>query len=53
MGMMFQKGGLFSDLTVFENVAFPILEHTKLPQDVVHDLVLMKLNAVDCAARTA
>ena len=46
MGMMFQKGGLFSDLTVFENVAFPILEHTKLPQDVVHDLVLMKLNAV-------
>ena len=46
MGMMFQKGGLFSDLTVFENVAFPILEHTKLPQDVVHDLVLMKLHAV-------
>ena len=46
MGMMFQKGGLFSDLTVFENVAFPIREHTKLPEDVVHDLVLMKLNAV-------
>ena len=46
MGMMFQKGGLFSDLSVFENVAFPIREHTKLPEDIVHDLVLMKLNAV-------
>ncbi len=46
MGMMFQKGGLFSDLTVFENVAFPIREHTKLPEDVIHDLVVMKLNAV-------
>jgi len=46
MGMMFQKGGLFSDLTVFENVAFPIREHTKLPEDIVHDLVLMKLHAV-------
>jgi len=46
MGMMFQKGGLFSDLSVFDNVAFPIREHTKLPEDVVHDLVLMKLNAV-------
>ena len=46
MGMMFQKGGLFSDLTVFENVAFPIREHTKLPEEIIHDLVLMKLNAV-------
>jgi len=46
MGMMFQKGGLFSDLTVFENVAFPIREHTRLPEDIVHDLVLMKLHAV-------
>jgi phospholipid/cholesterol/gamma-HCH transport system ATP-binding protein len=46
MGMMFQKGGLFSDLTVFDNVAFPIREHTKLPEDMVHDLVLMKLHAV-------
>jgi phospholipid/cholesterol/gamma-HCH transport system ATP-binding protein len=46
MGMMFQKGGLFSDLTVFENVAFPIREHTHLPEAVVHDLVLMKLHAV-------
>lgn len=46
MGMMFQKGGLFTDLTVFENVAFPIREHTNLPDEVIHDLVLMKLNAV-------
>jgi phospholipid/cholesterol/gamma-HCH transport system ATP-binding protein len=46
MGMMFQKGGLFSDLSVFENVAFPIREHTRLPEAIVHDLVLMKLHAV-------
>jgi phospholipid/cholesterol/gamma-HCH transport system ATP-binding protein len=46
MGMMFQKGGLFSDMTVFENVAFPIREHTSLPEAIVHDLVLMKLHAV-------
>ena len=46
MGMMFQKGGLFSDLTVFENVAFPIREHTHLPEPLIHDLVLMKLHAV-------
>lgn len=46
MGMMFQKGGLFSDLTVFENVAFPMREHTDLPGEVLHDLVVMKLNAV-------
>src|SRR6476659_2852534 len=46
MGMMFQKGGLFTDLSVFENVAFPIREHTRLPEDVIHDLVIMKLNAV-------
>jgi phospholipid/cholesterol/gamma-HCH transport system ATP-binding protein len=46
MGMMFQKGGLFTDLTVFENVAYPVREHTKLPEDMIHDLVVMKLNAV-------
>jgi phospholipid/cholesterol/gamma-HCH transport system ATP-binding protein len=46
MGMMFQRGGLFSDLTVFENVAFPIREHTKLPEDIIRDLVVMKLHAV-------
>jgi phospholipid/cholesterol/gamma-HCH transport system ATP-binding protein len=46
MGMMFQKGGLFSDLSVFENVAFPVREHTKLPEEVIHDLAVMKLHAV-------
>ncbi len=46
MGVMFQKGGLFTDLTVFENVAYPIREHTRLPEAVIHDLVLMKLHAV-------
>jgi phospholipid/cholesterol/gamma-HCH transport system ATP-binding protein len=46
MGVMFQKGGLFTDLSVFENVAYPIREHTKLPEDIIHDLVLMKLHAV-------
>ncbi len=46
MGMMFQVSGLFSDLSVFENIAYPMREHTDLPEDVIHDLVLMKLNAV-------
>ncbi|HEX4332567.1 MAG TPA: ABC transporter ATP-binding protein [Usitatibacter sp.] len=46
MGMMFQLGGLFTDLSVFENIAFPIREHTRLPESVIHDLVLMKLQAV-------
>ncbi|MBL8472960.1 MAG: ABC transporter ATP-binding protein [Rhodocyclaceae bacterium] len=46
MGMMFQAGGLFSDLTVFDNVAFAVREHTDLPEDLIYDLVLMKLNAV-------
>jgi phospholipid/cholesterol/gamma-HCH transport system ATP-binding protein len=46
MGVMFQKGGLFSDLSVFDNIAFPIREHTRLPEDVVRDLVVMKLHAV-------
>lgn len=46
MGVMFQKGGLFSDLSVFENVAYPIREHTALPEAIIHDLVLMKLHAV-------
>jgi phospholipid/cholesterol/gamma-HCH transport system ATP-binding protein len=46
IGMMFQKGGLFSDLTVFENIAFPMREHTELPESIISDLVKMKLNAV-------
>jgi len=46
MGMMFQVSGLFSDLSVFDNVAYPMREHTDLPEDVIHDLVLMKLHAV-------
>ena len=46
MGMLFQFGALFSDLTVFENVAFPLREHTDLPEALIRDIVLMKLNAV-------
>jgi phospholipid/cholesterol/gamma-HCH transport system ATP-binding protein len=46
MGMLFQSGALFSDLSVFENVAFPLREHTELPESVIRDLVLMKLQAV-------
>ena len=46
MSMLFQFGALFTDLTVFENVAFPLREHTRLPQTMVRDLVLMKLEAV-------
>jgi len=46
MGVLFQFGALFTDLTVFDNVAFPLREHTKLPESMIRDLVLMKLNAV-------
>ena len=46
MGMLFQSGALFSDLSVFENVAFPLREHTKLSDSMIKDLVLMKLQAV-------
>jgi phospholipid/cholesterol/gamma-HCH transport system ATP-binding protein len=46
MGMLFQFGALFADLSVFENVAFPLREHTTLPEGMVRDIVLMKLNAV-------
>ena len=46
IGMLFQFGALFTDLTVFENVAFPIREHTNLPEALIHDLVVMKLHAV-------
>ena len=46
MSMLFQFGALFTDLTVFENVAFPLREHTQLPESMIRDLVLMKLEAV-------
>jgi phospholipid/cholesterol/gamma-HCH transport system ATP-binding protein len=46
MGMLFQFGALFTDLSVFDNVAFPLREHTDLPDSLIHDLVVMKLHAV-------
>jgi phospholipid/cholesterol/gamma-HCH transport system ATP-binding protein len=46
MGMLFQFGALFTDLTVFDNVAFPLREHSGLPESLIRDIVLMKLNAV-------
>lgn len=46
IGMLFQSSALFTDLSVFENVAFPLRVHTNLPDDMIRDLVLMKLNAV-------
>ena len=46
MGMLFQLGALFTDLSVFENVAFPLREHTQLSESLIRDLVSMKLNAV-------
>ncbi len=46
MGMLFQFGALFTDMDVFENVAFPLREHTDLPEELIRDIVLMKLHAV-------
>ena len=46
MGILFQFGALFTDLSVFENVAFPLREHTRLPEALLRDIVLMKLEAV-------
>jgi len=46
IGMLFQFGALFTDMTVFENIAFPMREHTDLPDPLIRDLVLMKLHAV-------
>lgn len=46
MGMLYQFGALFTDLTAFENVAFPLREHTNLPESIIRDMVLLKLNAV-------
>jgi len=45
-GMLFQFGALFTDISVFENIAFPMREHTELDEELIRDLVLMKLNAV-------
>jgi len=46
MGMLFQSGALLTDISVFDNVAFPLREHTNLPESMIRDLVLMKLQAV-------
>ncbi|MFC4250949.1 MAG: ABC transporter ATP-binding protein [Sinimarinibacterium flocculans] len=46
MGMLFQHGALLTDLTVFDNVAFPLREHSRLPEPLIRDIVLMKLEAV-------
>jgi len=46
MGILFQTGALFTDLNVFDNVAFPLREHTQLSEEMIRDLVLMKLQAV-------
>jgi phospholipid/cholesterol/gamma-HCH transport system ATP-binding protein len=46
IGVLFQSGALFTSLNVYENVAFPLREHTELPEEMIHDLVLMKLQAV-------
>jgi phospholipid/cholesterol/gamma-HCH transport system ATP-binding protein len=46
MGMLFQFGALFTDMSVYDNVAFQMREHTDLPEELIHDLVLMKLNSV-------
>ncbi|MEO6697310.1 MAG: ATP-binding cassette domain-containing protein [Gammaproteobacteria bacterium] len=46
MGMLFQSGALLTDLNVYDNIAFPLREHTQLPEPLIRDLVLMKLQAV-------
>ena len=46
MGMLFQFGALFTDMSVFDNVAFPLREHTHLSEGLIRDIVLMKLDAV-------
>jgi len=51
MGMMFQQSGLFTDLSVFENAAYPYREHTDLPESMIRDLVLLKCRRSACVAR--
>jgi phospholipid/cholesterol/gamma-HCH transport system ATP-binding protein len=46
MSMLFQSGALFTDMTVFDNIAFPLREHTKLPESLIHTVVMLKLQAV-------
>ncbi|MGJ8680676.1 ATP-binding cassette domain-containing protein [Paraglaciecola sp.] len=46
MSMLFQSGALFTDMTVFDNVAFPLREHTKLAESIIHTIVMLKLQAV-------
>ena len=46
MSMLFQSGALFTDMSVFDNIAFPLREHTKLSESVIHTIVLLKLQAV-------
>ena len=46
MGFLFQHGALFTDMNVYQNVAFPLKTHQKLPKDVIHDIVMMKLECV-------
>lgn len=46
IGILFQTGALFTDLNVYENIAFPIKEHTNLPENIIRDLVLIKLQSV-------
>ncbi len=53
MGMLFQFGALFTDLSVFDNVAYQMREHTDLPEALIHDLVMMKLNAVGLSGASA
>lgn len=52
MGVLFQSGALFTDMTVFENVAFPLRIHTDLPEEMIRDIVLMKLQAVGLRGAT-
>jgi phospholipid/cholesterol/gamma-HCH transport system ATP-binding protein len=52
MGLMFQAGGLFSDISVYDNIAFPLRELTDLPEELIHDLVLMKLQSVGLRGTT-
>jgi phospholipid/cholesterol/gamma-HCH transport system ATP-binding protein len=53
MGMLFQSGALFTDLSVFDNVAFPLREHTRSSEQQIHDLVMTKLEAVNLADSAA